>query len=176
MSYIEKEPIIEFITKGLNNPDKTKAFGYDAIEILTEIEYAPIADVVPKSENDRLEKLFNDMTQEAKGYLNRLYGTGIEVLENNLKNAESEIERLKQICHSYALQYGTVRDQRKVIDEIKADVAREIFEEIEEALFNNHCVDDGTDYPTPHYFEELKDDIAELKKKYTEGNDEMQHS
>lgn len=46
MSYIEKEPIIEFITKGLNNPDKNKAFGYDAIEILTEIEYSPTADVV----------------------------------------------------------------------------------------------------------------------------------
>lgn len=46
MAYIEKGPIIEFITKGLNNPDKTKAFGYDAIEILTEIEYAPTADVV----------------------------------------------------------------------------------------------------------------------------------
>lgn len=46
MAYIEKEPIIEFITKGLNNPDKTKAYGYDAIEILTEIEYAPTADVV----------------------------------------------------------------------------------------------------------------------------------
>jgi hypothetical protein len=46
MAYIKKEPIIEFITKGLNNPDKTKAYGYDAIEILTEIEYAPTADVV----------------------------------------------------------------------------------------------------------------------------------
>lgn len=46
MAYIKKEPIIEFITKGLNNPDKTKAYGYDAIEILTEIEYAPEADVV----------------------------------------------------------------------------------------------------------------------------------
>lgn len=46
MAYIEKEPLIEFITKGLNNPDKSKAFGYDAIEILTEIEYAPTADVV----------------------------------------------------------------------------------------------------------------------------------
>lgn len=43
---------------------------------------------------------------------------------------------------------------------------REIFEDIEEALFNNHCVDDGTDFPTPHYFEELKDDIAELKRKF----------
>lgn len=46
MAYIKKEPIVEFITKGLNNPDKTKAYGYDAIAILTEIEYAPEADVV----------------------------------------------------------------------------------------------------------------------------------
>ena len=46
MSYIEKEPIIEFIKKGLNNPNKTKAFGYDAIEILAEIEYAPSTDMV----------------------------------------------------------------------------------------------------------------------------------
>jgi hypothetical protein len=45
MDYIKKEPIVEFITKGLNNPDKTKAYGYDAIEILKEIEYAPEADV-----------------------------------------------------------------------------------------------------------------------------------
>ena len=45
MAYIKKEPIVDFITKGLNNPDKTKAYGYDAIEILTEIEYAPTADV-----------------------------------------------------------------------------------------------------------------------------------
>lgn len=46
MAYIKKEPIVEFITKGLNNPDKTKAYGYDAIEILAEIEYSPTTDVV----------------------------------------------------------------------------------------------------------------------------------
>ena len=46
MAYIKKEPIVEFITKGLNNPDQTKAYGYDAIKILAEIEYAPTADVV----------------------------------------------------------------------------------------------------------------------------------
>ena len=45
MAYIEKEPIIEFITKGLNNPDKSEAYGYDAVEILSEIEYTPIVDV-----------------------------------------------------------------------------------------------------------------------------------
>ena len=45
MAYIKKEPIIEFITKGLNNPDKSKAYGYDAIEILAKIEYTPTSDV-----------------------------------------------------------------------------------------------------------------------------------
>ena len=50
MTYIEKEPIIEFITKGLNNPDKTKAFGYDAIEILAEIEYAPTVGLATEKE------------------------------------------------------------------------------------------------------------------------------
>ena len=45
MAYIKKEPIVEFITKGLNNPDKDKAFGHDAIEILTEIECAHTAEV-----------------------------------------------------------------------------------------------------------------------------------
>ena len=46
MALIEKEPIIQFIEDGLNNPDKKKAFGYDAIEILSEIEYAPTVDAV----------------------------------------------------------------------------------------------------------------------------------
>lgn len=46
MAYIKKEPIIEFITKGLNSPENSKAYGYDAIEILAEIEYTPTADVV----------------------------------------------------------------------------------------------------------------------------------
>ena len=45
MTYIKKEPIIEFITKGLNNPDNSKAYGHDAIEILAEIEYTPTTDV-----------------------------------------------------------------------------------------------------------------------------------
>lgn len=44
--YKDIEPIIDFITNGLNNSDKSKAFGHDAIEILAEIEYVPTADVV----------------------------------------------------------------------------------------------------------------------------------
>ena len=43
---IDAEPIKKFIVDGLNNPDLKKAFGYDAIEILAEIEYAPTVDAV----------------------------------------------------------------------------------------------------------------------------------
>lgn len=44
--YIEKEAVINFIENGLNNPDKTKSFGHDAIEIMAEVRYMPAADVV----------------------------------------------------------------------------------------------------------------------------------
>ena len=74
---------------------------------------AQTADVVPKSEYDSLKKLFNDMTQEAKGYLNRLYG-------------------------------------------IRAEVAREIFAEINEECFDQ--------YGYINY-----EALAELKNKYTEA-------
>ena len=45
--YIEREAVLKFIEDGLNNPDKLKAFGHDAIEIMTEVQYAPAADVAP---------------------------------------------------------------------------------------------------------------------------------
>lgn len=44
--YIKKEAVLNFIEKGLNNPDKTKSFGHDAIEIMAEVRYMPVADVV----------------------------------------------------------------------------------------------------------------------------------
>lgn len=43
--YIEKAAVEKFIEDGLNNPDKNKAFGHDAIEIMAEIHYMPAADV-----------------------------------------------------------------------------------------------------------------------------------
>lgn len=44
---INAVPIKQFIQDGLNNPDRMKAFGHDAIEILAEIEYAPKLEVEP---------------------------------------------------------------------------------------------------------------------------------
>ena len=45
--YISRESVEKYIEAGLNNPDKAKAFGYDAIEILAEVHYMPAADAVP---------------------------------------------------------------------------------------------------------------------------------
>lgn len=46
-TYIERAAVEKFIEDGLNNPDKNKAFGHDAIEIMAEIHYMPAADVAP---------------------------------------------------------------------------------------------------------------------------------
>lgn len=45
--YIERAAIEKFIEDGLNNPDKNKAFGHDAIEIMAEVHYMQAADVAP---------------------------------------------------------------------------------------------------------------------------------
>ena len=45
-TYIERAAVEKFIEDGLNNPDKNRAFGHDAIEIMAEVHYMPAADVV----------------------------------------------------------------------------------------------------------------------------------
>ena len=45
--YIDRAAVEKFIEDGLNNPDKTKRFGHDAIEIIAEVHYMPAADVAP---------------------------------------------------------------------------------------------------------------------------------
>lgn len=44
---ISRDAVERFIENGLNNPDKEKAFGHDAVEILTEVHYMNAADVKP---------------------------------------------------------------------------------------------------------------------------------
>lgn len=85
-------------------------------------------------------------------------------LLNNAPTADvvpkSEVERLQKILDSYALQYGTVKDQQDVIDKANQELASEIFEEIEKIA----CVYklDGDFYLDNGIY-------TELKKKYTEG-------
>lgn len=132
--YYEETALTEFVKK--YTPHINGETTMECVE--RAIRNAPTADVVPKSEYDRLEKLYNDMTQEAKGYLKRLYG-------------------------------------------IRADVAREIFEEIEKIISKEiHrwevFREEETDLSERKYWEggansvrKLPCCMAELKKKYTEG-------
>lgn len=48
--FIRKDKIEKFIEDGLNREDKTKAFGHDAIEILTEIHFTSPERVRPAIE------------------------------------------------------------------------------------------------------------------------------
>ena len=70
-----------------------------------------------------------------------------------------EADRLRHILDSYALQYGTVKDQHVVIERIKKETAMEIFVEVEKALDKNKFKGVSC----------FLNDFAELKKKYTEG-------
>lgn len=81
------------------------------------------------------------------------------VPKSEVDKAEAEIERLQTILESYALQYGTVRDQHKV----KSEIAREIFWEIKTCLeYEYMSYLKAYDYT-------LLTRIEELENKYTEG-------
>ena len=71
------------------------------------------------------------------------------------ENAEqqAEIERKDKILNSYALQYGTVTDQSKKIQEIRTEAIKEFAEFI------------IREFPEAEYF------ISGLVKEMTEGND-----
>ena len=73
-----------------------------------------------------------------------------------------EIARLQNVIYSYVVQYGTVKDQREAIDRIKAEVARDIFAEIEPC----HAIGDFTGDKV--YYAIRVEDYNKCKKKYTE--------
>ena len=84
----------------------------------------------------------------------------VETLSTEDVAPKSELERLENVLNYYALQYGTVKDQQRVIDKAKSEVAREIFEEIENFIPR---------FKVGYFsYMSLTDGIAKLKKKYTE--------
>ena len=65
-----------------------------------------------------------------------------------------------------------IQDVSEKIQKARTEVAREIFEEIEKALSDNFHADcQMGDCIEDYYDNNLQDDIAELKKKYTEGKE-----
>ena len=51
-----------------------------------------------------------------------------------ISKQESEIERLKAILNSYALQYGTVADKSKILKQVKSEARKDLAERLKE-----HC-------------------------------------
>lgn len=87
----------------------------------------------------------------------------VDALKLEVENEILKRDRLQQILNSYALQYGTVKDQQEVIDKAKSEVAWEIFKELERLMFDGLI---GGKYPAKVIAPEK---YAELKKKYTGG-------
>lgn len=131
---------------------------------------------------DKLLEILNEellyessmFSQEQEEYLRR----GLRIAINDVKRfpavdvvPKSEVEELTRILNSYALQYGTVRDQQKVIDQAKTEVAREIFAEVEMLILDNTYPDFNVKHKPINVWkaQEGYDALAELKKEYTGG-------
>lgn len=92
----------------------------------------------------------------------------IEGLEKIIDMQNAKIEEGRNILNSYALRYGTVRDQNKRVKEIKSEAYKEFAERLKA-----RCTDLDTcniNEPTVrilYYAEETIDDVV---KEMTEGN------
>lgn len=107
------------------------------------LEFRNTADVVPKSEVEQANKELDNLAEELSDLI---------VEKDHLFD---EVVRLRKALDEYEETSG--------LKQAKAEVAREIFEEIEKLSYYA---------PTP-YDDEINvvdyEDIAELKKRYTEG-------
>ena len=116
--------------------------------VVQTIEALPSADVVPKSEVDRLNSVMKDM-DEQRAYTINMLGESLEKAKREVERLQGRVNRLKK--------YDEERDialHARLIAETREKVAREIFEDLQGLLIMRIGVNQA---------------IAELKKKYTEG-------
>lgn len=145
MRYIDAEALTDHMLERYNELCEKYgdwdhyATGYG--DAIDAIEKAPEADVVPKSKYDLA---VSEREANVKGFT------------EELAKAKSEVERLY-----YNLQ--AVLEERA---ETKQEIAREIFEEIEKHGRKMQSSDFSGDFWD---IAVLMSDIADLKKKYTEG-------
>ena len=151
---------------------------------MKELDYVPTADVVPKSEVERLEKEVADLQDALK-----CEKETNNHLSDEYISAQKEIARLKKASLPSYCQAVSEEKAIKIGKEYgRAEVANEIFAEIENFLLRivgefdkaldkairedkyglaSLCSDEKNLVIT------LKIAIAELKKKYTEVNDDQ---
>ena len=153
MAYIDLDEINRLHPKLTAKYPLSFANGISAA--INEINRLPNADVVPKTEVEALqaevERLQKHNTEFARKHYEDGYNTAkteVEILQCALKAEERHNELTMEMA-------------QKALKNAKADVAREIFEEI----------DGITDLFAKGLIGELEmyDKLAELKKKYTEG-------
>jgi hypothetical protein len=151
MRYIDADSLIERIAclSGIFTDEESML---NRLAVLIAIDDAETADVVPKSE---------------------------------VADLKIELKAMRNAANSYKMHYKdamkTITEVRRLATEIKADlpfhnakikaeVAREIFAEIEKILSDNWHTDcQMGDCIEDYYDDDIRDDIADLKKKYTEG-------
>ena len=176
--YIDADKLIEKYERVIKDPwNKSSAPSSWASAwecVIADIDDIPTADVVPKSEYDAVVSAVDN---SAKEFLK---------LHDEYQSANAEIERLKHILDCYALQYGTVKEQQDVIDKANQEFAREIFEEIEEDIDIKISVTKEFLYKKGgrtagktifqtrlNLLNEWDEFFSELKKKFTEANNEV---
>jgi hypothetical protein len=119
-------------------------FGRQTVMSVDDLQYLPTADVVPKGEYDAVVSAVDNST---KDFLK---------LHDDYQKAKREVDRLKY----------NLKAVLEEIPETKRELASEIFAEIERLLDLN-CLQ-GDIFIGKYFDVDLKNDIAELKKKYTE--------
>ena len=87
----------------------------------------------------------------------------VGLVEDKIKRCETVLEAI-----DFASLRTEVMGLRSADVAPRAEVAREIFEEIEDALESCYDPDINADYPSPCYNLWLADRIDELKKEYTD--------
>ena len=145
--YIDADKAMEEIERiGGHNLCDWSTLGVKAL-----IDRQPTADVVPKTEYDALVEENESLEIELEN-MRRNLGDARE----GWNDAECKVEELKAIIADHVACEERLEE---LYSNAKADVAREIFEEIEYLIWQNDT----------HPASELREGIAKLKKKYTEG-------
>ena len=122
-----------------------------------------------------LNCLHYDVCDSDRHEKERIYGDCSDFLGDAEVVPREEVDRLRSVLDSYAIQYGTVKSQQKVIDRVKRETAMEIIATIEEererweAVYSNdHFRRDGGAYG---YLEtDVDHTIYTLREKYKKGD------
>lgn len=108
MRLIDAEPIEKYIENGLNEKDPEKRFGHDAIEIMTEIHYAPTI-APPPNDPLTLEEL-KEMDGEPVYCIFNMerfkLGWAIVLVDENEHTLEKEVKFTTNFATFCSREYG----------------------------------------------------------------------